>query len=45
MLQGDTIDKGWKAIDKNLGKARSKVLESTKEKIEKIKKGERDLYF
>jgi 2-iminoacetate synthase len=43
--QGETVEKGWKAIDKNLEKLDPAVLVSTKEKIEKIKKGERDLYF
>lgn len=43
--KGDTIDKGWKAIEKNLSKLDPAVLESTKDKIEKIKMGERDLYF
>jgi 2-iminoacetate synthase len=43
--KGDTIEKGWKAIDKNLSKLDPAVLESTKDKIEKIKMGERDLYF
>jgi 2-iminoacetate synthase len=42
---GDTIDKGWKVIEKNLSKLDPEVLAKTKEKIEKIKNGERDLYF
>jgi 2-iminoacetate synthase len=42
---GDTIDKGWKAIEKNLEKLEPSVAVSTREKIERIKKGERDLYF
>ena len=42
---GDTVDKGWKVIEKNLLKLDPEVLAKTKEKIEKIKKGERDLYF
>jgi 2-iminoacetate synthase len=37
--------KGWKAIEKNLQKLEPGVLQSTREKIERIKKGERDLYF
>ena len=43
--QGDTVEKGWKAIEKNLGKLESEVSGSTREKIERIKSGERDLYF
>jgi 2-iminoacetate synthase len=43
--QGETIEKGWRAIDKNLEKLDPAVLASTKEKIEKIKQGQRDLYF
>jgi len=42
---GDLAAKGWKAIDKNLLTLEPGVIEKTKEKIEKIKKGERDLYF
>ncbi len=37
--------KGWKVIDKNLQKLEPGVMQNTKEKIERIKKGERDLYF
>ncbi len=37
--------KGWKVIEKNLQKLETGVALSTKEKIERIKKGERDLYF
>jgi len=37
--------KGWKVIDKNLLKLDPGVMQSTIEKIERIKKGERDLYF
>lgn len=43
--QGETIDKGWKVIEKNLGKLDPSVAGSTREKIERIRKGERDLYF
>jgi len=42
---GETIAKGWKVIDKNLLTLEEGVRETTKEKIERIKKGERDLYF
>ncbi|MCU0472338.1 MAG: [FeFe] hydrogenase H-cluster radical SAM maturase HydG [Bacteroidales bacterium] len=41
----DVAKKGWRAIEKNLQKLEPGVLESTIEKIERIKKGERDLYF
>lgn len=43
--QGDTIEKGWKVIEKNLAKLEPSVGIITREKIEKIKMGERDLYF
>jgi 2-iminoacetate synthase len=42
---GETVDKGWKVIENNLEKLEPGVAVSTREKIEKIKKGERDLYF
>lgn len=38
-------EKGWKVIEKNLKKLDPGVEKSTREKIERIKKGERDLYF
>jgi 2-iminoacetate synthase len=38
-------DKGWRAIEKNLEKLDPAVAQSTRLKIERIKKGERDLYF
>jgi 2-iminoacetate synthase len=38
-------EKGWKVIEKNLVKLEPGVLQNTREKIERIKKGERDLYF
>jgi 2-iminoacetate synthase len=43
--QGETVQKGWKAIDKNLEKLEGSVAVSTRKKIERIKAGERDLYF
>jgi 2-iminoacetate synthase len=43
--QGDTVAKGWKVIEKNLEKLEGDIAANTMEKIEKIKKGERDLYF
>ena len=43
--QGETIDKGWKVIGQNLDKLETQVALSTREKIERIKAGERDLYF
>jgi hypothetical protein len=39
------VDKGWKVIDKNLQKLEPGVMETTRQKIERIKTGERDLYF
>jgi 2-iminoacetate synthase len=38
-------EKGWKVIEKNLKKLEPGVEQTTREKIERIKKGERDLYF
>lgn len=43
--QGETVDKGWKVIEKNLQKLEPSVAGSTRDRIEKIKSGERDLYF
>ena len=43
--QGDVIAKGWKVIDKNLEKLEPAVAQSTRDKIKRIKSGERDLYF
>jgi 2-iminoacetate synthase len=43
--QGETVDKGWRVIEKNLQKLDPSVAGSTRDKIAKIKKGERDLYF
>ena len=42
---GETVDKGWKVIQKNLEKLEPEIAVKTREKLEKIKAGERDLYF
>jgi 2-iminoacetate synthase len=42
---GDLAEKGWKVIDKNLLTLEAGVMKTTIEKIERIKAGERDLYF
>ncbi len=42
---GEVAEKGWRVIEKNLEKLEPAVIEKTKEKIERIKTGERDLYF
>jgi 2-iminoacetate synthase len=42
---GDLEGKGWKAIDKNLKTLDPDIMKSTIEKIERIKAGQRDLYF
>jgi 2-iminoacetate synthase len=42
---GEVSDKGWQVIEKNIQKLEPGVALSTREKIERIKKGERDLYF
>jgi 2-iminoacetate synthase len=41
----EVADKGWKVIEKNLKTLEPGVMQTTREKIERIKKGERDLYF
>ena len=41
----EVAEKGWKVIEKNLAKLEPGVVQNTREKIERIKKGERDLYF
>jgi 2-iminoacetate synthase len=43
--KGDTVEKGWKVIEKNINKLEPAITVSTREKIERIKSGERDLYF
>ena len=42
---GETVNKGWRVIEKNLDKLEPDVAGNTREKIERIKSGERDLYF
>ncbi|OFY39883.1 MAG: [FeFe] hydrogenase H-cluster radical SAM maturase HydG [Bacteroidetes bacterium RBG_13_44_24] len=42
---GEVAEKGWKVIEKNLVTLEPGVAHNTREKIERIKKGERDLYF
>jgi 2-iminoacetate synthase len=41
----ELAEKGWKVIDKNLTTLESSVAAKTRERIERIKMGERDLYF
>ncbi|MTK53728.1 [FeFe] hydrogenase H-cluster radical SAM maturase HydG [Paludibacter sp.] len=40
-----TAQKGWKAIEKNIGTLDEKMQQSVREKIGKIRDGERDLYY
>jgi len=42
---GELAEKGWKVIEKNLQTLEPVVKNTTAEKIERIKGGERDLYF
>jgi 2-iminoacetate synthase len=42
---GELAEKGWKVIEKNLQTLETGVKNTTAEKIERIKNGERDLYF
>ncbi len=41
----DVAEKGWGIVEKNLQTLDPTIMRKTKEKIEKIKAGERDLYF
>ncbi|MDD3788678.1 MAG: [FeFe] hydrogenase H-cluster radical SAM maturase HydG [Petrimonas sp.] len=41
----ETAEKGWEVIEKNMPELNQKVQNQVREKIEKIKQGERDLYF
>jgi 2-iminoacetate synthase len=41
----DVAEKGWKVIEKNIVKLDKTVMQNTREKIERIKAGEMDLYF
>ncbi|MCF8221997.1 MAG: [FeFe] hydrogenase H-cluster radical SAM maturase HydG [Bacteroidales bacterium] len=41
----DLAAKGWKAIERGLSRLDQDVANRTRERIERIKKGERDLYF
>jgi 2-iminoacetate synthase len=43
--EGELAEKGWKVIDKNLNTLEPEVKRTTLQKIERIKAGERDLYF
>ena len=42
---GETIEKGWKIIEQNIKELDPTVAEQTRIKIDKIKSGERDIYF
>ncbi|NSW93726.1 MAG: [FeFe] hydrogenase H-cluster radical SAM maturase HydG [Bacteroidales bacterium] len=41
----EIAEKGWKVVEKNLATLDTNVMQKTREKIERIKKGERDIYF
>lgn len=41
----ELAEKGWQAIERELGALEPGVAEATRDRITKIKKGERDLYF
>jgi 2-iminoacetate synthase len=44
--KGDTYDKGWRVVEKNLAEITDeKLLVKMNDRIERIKQGERDLYF
>lgn len=38
-------EKGWKAIERNLATIDEKIVEELKERLQRIRNGERDLYF
>jgi 2-iminoacetate synthase len=38
-------EKGWKAIERNLATIDEKIVEDLKERLQRIRNGERDLYF
>jgi 2-iminoacetate synthase len=40
-----TAEKGWDVIEKNIHELNENVQHQVRERIEKIKRGERDLYF
>ena len=40
-----TSDKGWNVIEENMEELNEKTQQQVRERIEKIKLGERDLYF
>jgi len=42
---GEVAEKGWRVIEKNLQKLEPGVAQNTREKLERIRRGERDLYF
>lgn len=41
----EVAEKGWRVIEKNLATLDNNVMQKTRERIERIKKGERDIYF
>ncbi len=41
----EVAEKGWKVINKNMDQLEPGVASATREKIERIKQGERDIYF
>jgi 2-iminoacetate synthase len=41
----ESAEKGWTVIEKNMVSLEQSVAEATRAKIERIKAGERDLYF
>lgn len=42
---GDTAARGWRVIEKNMAGLTIKAQREVSERIERIKQGERDLYF
>jgi 2-iminoacetate synthase len=41
----ELAEKGWKAIERNLATIDEKIVDDLKERLQRIRNGERDLYF
>lgn len=41
----ETAEKGWKVIEDNMADVNEKMQKSLRERLERVKQGERDLYF
>jgi len=41
----ETSNRGWAVIEKNMERMNEKMQRDIREKIERVKRGERDIYF